>query len=141
MDKEEKLQEVIAHPQNLKDSALAHLVLCANLNAGVDVTVIVSGQVVAGQLVSGKEYAETIAGNLRSANASPELKDAMASFFDKLAHEYRSEDGHTIPLNFLHIKDPSYMKGDGGWTSVHGAIVRIPIEKVGGFSLGKDSQL
>ncbi|RFS80630.1 hypothetical protein D0U00_04375 [Leclercia adecarboxylata] len=141
MDKEEKLQEVIAHPQNLKDSALVHLVLCANLDAAVDVTVIVSGQVVAGKLVSGKEYAETVAGNLRSANASPELKDAIASFFDTLAHEYRSEDGHIIPLNFLHIKNPSYMKGDGAWTTVNGTIIRIPIEKVGGFSLGKDSNL
>ncbi|CAM6926206.1 Gas vesicle protein [Enterobacter asburiae] len=141
MEQEEKLQEVISYPQNMKDSALSHLVLCANLNAAVDVTLIIGGQVVAGQLVSGKEYAETMAGNLRSANASEDLKDAMASFFDSLAQEYRNEEGHSIPLNFLHIRNPAYLRGDGGWTNVQGTIVRIPIEKVSGFSLGKDSQL
>ncbi|MCE1957052.1 hypothetical protein LWT02_09410 [Enterobacter bugandensis] len=141
MDNEEKLQEVIAHPQNLKDSALSHLVLLANVGVGVDVTIIVGGQIVAGQLVSGKDYAETIATNLRKADVSDELKDAMASFFDDLANEYVSQEGRTIPLNFLHIRNPSYMKGDGGWTTVQGTIVRIPIEKVSGFSMGKDSQL
>jgi hypothetical protein len=141
MDKEEKLQEVIAHPQNLKDSALAHLVLLANVGLGVDVTIIVGGQIVAGQLVSGKDYAETIATNLRKSNVSDELKDAMASFFDDLANEYVSQEGRSIPLNFLHIRNPSYMKGDGGWTTVQGTIVRIAIEKVSGFSMGKDSKL
>lgn len=141
MGKEEKLQEVIAHPQNLKDSALSHLVLLANVGLGVDVTIIIDGQIVAGELVSGKEYSETVATNLRKSNVSDELKDVMASFFDDLAKEYRSEEGHSIPLNFLHIRDPSYMKGDGGWTTVQGTIVRIPIEKVSGFSMGKDSKL
>ncbi|HFK5734498.1 TPA: hypothetical protein ACG0DS_002041 [Enterobacter sichuanensis] len=141
MEQEDKLQEVISYPQNLKDSALSHLVLCANLNAGVDVTVIISGQVVAGQLVSGREYAETQANGFRTANGEETIKEVMASFFDSLANEYRNEEGHQIPLNFLHIKNPSYMQGNGAWTTVNGTILRIPIEKVGGFSIGKVSKL
>lgn len=141
MEQENQLQEVIAYSRDMKDSALAHLVICANLDVAVDVTLIIGGQVVAGQLVSGKKYAETMAGNLRTTNHSDEIKEEMASFFDNMAHEYRSEEGHSIPLNYLHIRNPSYMKGDGGWVSVQGSIVRIPIEKVCGFSFGKDSRL
>jgi len=141
MEQEDKIQEVISYTRNVKDSALVHLALCANLNAGLDITIIISGQVVAGQLISGKEYAETQAKSLRAANPEGTTGDVVASFYDALANEYRNEEGHEIPLNYLHIKTPSYMQGNGSWTTVNGTILRVPIEKVGGFSLGKDSRI
>jgi len=120
-----------------QDSALSHLVSCANLGAGMVVTLVVGGQVVAGELVSGKEYALSTAQAIRSVAGDENIKNPIATFFDQLAEDYRVDDQHEIPLNYLHIKDPSWMTGNGGWTSVKGTILRVHIAKVSGFSLGK----
>lgn len=137
MENEDKYQDVIVH--GMQDSALLHLVLCANLDVGIDVTILSEGQLVAGNLISGKRYAEETAAKLRAANADEGVKNVLAGFFDKLSDEYKHGENNTIPLNFLHIKDPSYMNGNGSWTTIHGAIVRIAIDKVTGFSLGSPS--
>ncbi|WP_241624550.1 hypothetical protein [Rosenbergiella epipactidis] len=121
----------------IQDDALVHLVFCANYGVGVGVTLIVGGQVIAGDLVSGQQYAEQAANNFRAAKAEEQVKDSLAKFFDNLAEDYRPDEATEIPLNYLHIKDPSYLSGDGHWVKFNGSIMRIFISNVDGFSQGK----
>lgn len=132
---ENDLSEVVSH--GIKDSSLMHLVLCANCGVGVDVTIVTGGQVIAGQLVSGKEYAEKTASIFRNADAEDNIKELLAKFFDDLAYDYRTGGDNQIPLNFLHIKNPAYMKGDGRWFTITDTILRVAIGKIEAFSPGK----
>ncbi len=136
MDNFEGMKEVITH--SMRDDALCHLVECANIGAGVDITVITGGQMITGTLVSGDEYSRTTASAIRSMQADDVLKNAIAKFFDDLALDYRKEEGHQIPLNYLHLKNPAYYTS-GKWQLFEGSIVRIHIEKVNGFTLGRFS--
>ena len=138
MEKEVSSQEithVVDH--GIQDESLAHLVFCANYGIEVGVTLIVGGQVIAGDLVSGQQYAEQAANSFRAANADEKVKDTLAKFFDNLAEDYRPYEATEIPLNYLHIKDPSYLRGNGNWVKFNGSIMRIFISKVDGFSQGK----
>jgi hypothetical protein len=132
---EKELSEVVSH--GIVDASIMHLVLCANFGVSVEVTIVTGGQVIAGELVSGKVYAEKTAANYRNANAAEEYKELLAKFFDDLALDYSAEDGNKIPLNYLHIKNPAYLKGDGNWLTINDAILRVAISKVDGFSPGK----
>ncbi len=78
------------------------------------VTLVVDGQVVAGELVSGQEYALFTAKAIRSVPGDESVTNSIARFFDDLAEDYRVDDDHVIPLNYLHIKDPSWMTGKCG---------------------------
>lgn len=132
---EKEMPEVVSH--GLVDASILHLVLCANCGIGVDVTIVTGGQVIAGELVSGKTYAETSAENYRNANAADEYRELLAKFFDDLALDYRTEDDNKVPLNYMHIKNPAYLKGDGGWFTITDSILRVAISKIDGFSPGK----
>lgn len=132
---ENDLSEVIS--RGIRDSSLMHLVHCANYGVGVDVTVVTGGQVIAGELVSGKEYAEKTASNYRSADAEDGIKESLAKFFDNLALDYQTDEDNQIPLNFLHIKNPAYMRGDGRWATITDSILRVAIDKVEAFAPGK----
>ncbi|AMO49371.1 hypothetical protein GA0061071_109111 [Kosakonia oryzendophytica] len=137
MENQREVPAAITPTISTQDSALSHLVSCANLGAGMVVTLVVDGQVVAGELVSGQEYALFTAKAIRSVPGDESVTNSIARFFDDLAEDYRVDDDHVIPLNYLHIKDPSWMTGNAGWTSVKGTILRVHIAKVSGFSLGK----
>lgn len=137
MENQREVPRAVTPTISTQDSALSHLVSCANFGAGMVVTLVVGGQVVAGELVSGQEYALFTAKTIRNVAGDAALKDTIAHFFDDLANDYRVEEGREIPLNYLHIKDPSWLIGNGGWSSVKGTILRIHIAKVSGFSLGK----
>lgn len=121
----------------IKDHSLMHLALCANWGLDSAVTIMIGGQVVAGILVSGQEYAEHTAKEFRDANSSEEVGNALANFYDELANDYRKEDGHEMPLNFIHIKDPAYLTGDGNWYTIRNSYLRVAIDKVAAFSNGK----
>ena len=132
---EKEMSEVLSH--GLVDASILHLALCANYGVGVDVTIVTGGQVIAGELVSGKIFAETTAANYRNANAAEEYRELLAKFFDDLALDYNTENGNKIPLNYIHIKNPAYLKGDGSWFTITDSIIRVDISKIDGFSPGK----
>ncbi|HBX3400961.1 TPA: hypothetical protein NO705_000878 [Klebsiella pneumoniae] len=140
MEDEKAITEVLAHSIGPKDAALCHLALCANYGVGTEVTIVVGGQLITGELVSGKEYAETTANAFRNANCDDSLKESLAGFFEELANDYSQEEGNTIPLNYVHLKDPAYLRGDGVWLTIKGAILRVHLEKVLGFTLGRSCE-
>lgn len=131
-------QVVISQTQ--KDNALCRLVYIANAGAGIGITLLVEGQVVYGDLMSGKDYCQEMYESLISANGPKEVNELMANGFKEMGEEYYStENLNGIPLNYLHLKNVAYLKGDGGMLIVNGSPLRVAIEKVSGFAVGRPS--
>nr|WP_160250663.1 hypothetical protein [Mixta theicola] len=121
-----------------RDPALCHLVYAANAGAVIGVTLLVEGQVISGDLISGKEYFRVIHDELSNFAESKEIATSIAELFSEIGEkQYSKEDLNTIPLNYLHLKNVAYLNGDGGHIPVIGLPYRISIEKVCGFSLGR----
>lgn len=130
------VNQVVSH--RMKDEALLHLVSCANIGAGVGITLLVNGQVVYGDLISGKQYCEQMYKKISSANGDPSLAEAIASYFKNLGEDaYTKEDNVDVPLNYLHLDKIAYLKGDGNQVNINGTMLRVRIEDVNGFSLGR----
>jgi len=129
-------KQVLSH--RMKDKALMHFVSCANIGAGVGITLLVNGQVVYGDLISGKEYCEQMYKKISSAKGDPLLAESIASYFNKLGENtYTKENNADVPLNYLHLEKVAYLKGDGHQVNMNGTLLRIRIEDVNGFSLGR----
>ncbi|QII37881.1 hypothetical protein G3M83_09320 [Rouxiella badensis] len=133
-DNETRKEEPV-YVSDQKDSSLCHLVICANHGWSVGVTILTYGQLITGQLVSGEQFLKKASSNIRSSKAGEDVINVIASHFDDLSNEYRIEEGHTIPVNYLHIQDPSYQTANG-WQKFVDTIVRIDIRAVNGFSIG-----
>ncbi|WP_010246545.1 hypothetical protein [Pantoea agglomerans] len=77
---------------------------------------------------------------LISANGPKEVNELIAIGFKEMGEEYYStEHLNEIPLNYLHLKNIAYLKGDGGTLIVNGSPLRVAIEKVSGFAVGRPS--
>lgn len=136
MEEKNEHQAVISHMQ--KDDALCHLVFMANGGISADVTLLVEGQVVSGSLISGKEFCQNSHDDLVRLSENKQVADLMGGFFKQMAEEdYSRQEMSQIPLNYLHLKDVSYFRGDGKHQTIEGSQLRISIEKVSGFSLGR----
>lgn len=144
MEKEEITSAVNSKqdiPQNITDSALLHLVNLANHEISIGVTLFLQGTVIYGDLMSGYEYCQQTASNIRSGggDSGTEVRELTASFYDELAKDYKTGGDNVIPLNFLHLKNPAHLRGDGSRMAVNGGLFRVAIDKVSGFSVGKPS--
>lgn len=138
MENDIELQEVIAHTKPRRDAVLKHFVLLANLGCGIDVTIVVDGQVIAGQLISGKEYCEEMYNSFVNVKNNRETGEVIGEYFLKLKDDvYTKENASEIPLNFLHLKKVGYLKGDGGFMNFNGALLRVSLDKVSAFSPGR----
>jgi len=138
MESSNEPQVVISQTQ--KDNALSRLVYIANAGAGIGITLLVEGQVVYGDLMSGKDYCREMYECLISANGPKEVNELIAIGFKEMGEEYYStEHLNEIPLNYLHLKNIAYLKGDGGTLIVNGSPLRVAIEKVSGFAVGRPS--
>lgn len=138
MEDSNEPQVVISQTQ--KDNALCRLVYIANAGAGIGITLMVEGQVVYGDLMSGKDYCQAMHDCLTSANGPVEINELMANGFKEMGEEYYStEHLNEIPLNYLHLRNVAYLKGDGGLLIVNGSPLRVAIEKVSAFAVGRPS--
>lgn len=132
-----ELQEVIAY--QTRDESLLGIVKIANLGAGIGITLLVEGQVVFGDLVSGKEYFEKISEKIKGADGSAEIADSISSMFLNFGESYYDQPINDIPQNYLHIKNYAFLKGDGYPVNFQDAYMRIAIEKISGFAIGRTS--
>ena len=138
MEEHEQLQEVIAHVSPKRDLALGNLVLAANMGASFSITLIVDGQLVFGDLISGEDYCDEMYKSFSNSNGDKTLGEAVGGFFMNIKRDfYTNEKKADAPLNFIHLKNVSYMKGDGGLISMPGAILRVCVDKVSAFSVGR----
>ncbi len=138
-DFNEEPETVYAHL--IKDSALVHLVSVANAGASYSISVIVDGQVIYGDLISGKAYCERMYESFLSANGDKGLSEAIGSFFKFLGEDaYTKDDYSEIPVNYLHLENYALMRSDGGMVDVQGSLLRVAIDRVSAFSLGRPSK-
>ncbi|CND92194.1 Uncharacterised protein [Yersinia rohdei] len=131
---ESKIQEVIS--LKTRDSDLLYLVRMANFGVGVGVTLFSKGTIITGTLMSGKEYYETVASKLSEAG---EFGAVLAEYYTHKAKElYTPSDDadKEMPLNFLHLKESSFFKGDGGLLKMQNSVLRIKIEEIDGHYVG-----
>lgn len=127
--------------QLIKDSALEHLVSVANFGRSFSVSLIVDGQVVFGDLISGKAYCEKMYEVFASAKGDKGVNEAIGSFFKVLGERaYEQKNPADIPLNYLHLDNYALMRADGGTVDVQGALLRVAIDRVSAFSLGRPSK-
>lgn len=128
-------QDVIAY--GVKDSALIDIVRMANIGAGLGITLVVEGQVIFGDLISGKNYFEILSQKMLSAGGSPELAKVISNEFAHFGDEHYGVDAGDMPLNYLHIKNYAFLKGDGYPVNYPDTVMRISIEKVSGYAIGR----
>ncbi|HDL7084417.1 TPA: gas vesicle protein [Yersinia enterocolitica] len=128
------LEEVIT--RKTKDQDLMYLVRMANFGVGVGVTLFSKGTIITGTLMSGKEYYETVASKLSEVG---EFGAVLAEYYTHKAKElYTPSDDadKEMPLNFLHLKESSFFKGDGGLLKMQNSVLRIKIEEIDGHYIG-----
>jgi hypothetical protein len=126
------------YAQLIKDSALEHLAAVANIGASFSVSVIVDGQIIYGDLISGKAYCEKMYKNFVSSSGDEGVNEAIGSFFKQLGENvYTKEKNSDIPTNYLHLDNYAIMRSDGGVVDVQGALLRVAIDRVSAFSLGR----
>lgn len=125
----------------IKDSALVHLVSVANAGASFSISIVVDGKVIYGDLISGKAYCERMYESFLSASGDKGLSEAVGSYFKILGEDVYTKDNYSdIPVNFLHLDNYAFMRGDGGTVDVNGSLLRVAIERVSAFSLGRPSK-
>ncbi|GAT69861.1 hypothetical protein HS048_18195 [Planomonospora sp. ID91781] len=116
------------------DAALQTLVdVVTHTQAGISITVTVSGATITGVLVSAEEFAANVAQQISRAHdfASEDVK-GFNLLFEHLGEAARGE--------FLHLRDAQLAtgveppQGEGGWW-------RVRIADVGGWSCGRVSTL
>lgn len=132
------MQEVIAHTKPVGDAALNHLVSVANVGAGLSLTLVVDGQVIFGDLISGTDYCDEMYNSFANNNSDQALGEAVGHFFLELKARFYEKENHTdIPTNFIHLKNVAYLKADGEQLTVSGSILRVMLDKVSAFAVGR----
>lgn len=122
----------------VKDQALCTLVKAANAGAEFGVTLVFDGQVVSGDLISGKAYCEAMNEYFLSSSGSKEVLGFLAGYFQEMGeNSYTKDDLGDIPLNYLHLKNSAFLKGDGSFLATSGAFFRVAIDRVTAFTPGR----
>lgn len=128
-------------------SVFANLV--NHTEVGVGLTLLVGGTLISGTLISGKKYYAAL--QERFSSYSPDsygsvLKEHFSNCYEVYAPENITEGSDTadanqteIPLNFIHLEDVSLQGGNGGFTAINGALLRLKIEEIDGHIFGTTS--
>jgi hypothetical protein len=139
MDNQEMISEVIAH--RVKDESLLDVVNLANMGVGLGITLLVEGQVIVGDLISGKAYFEKLAAKMLTSTGGEEIASIVSKMFGDFGKEHYDKDSKDVPLNYLHLENYAFLKGDGSLMNVSSSLMRICIEKISGYAIGKPTYL
>lgn len=136
MYQQQEITPVLAH--GLKDEALMHVVSIVNKGAVIPVTIVLEGQTIFGKLISGKEYCDSMISAINGSGWEKDLIDQVNEFFEgaKEAH-YAIDKTDGVPRYFLHLKEYGILKGDGFPLVIDDSFLRVPIDRVSAFALGK----
>lgn len=113
---------------------------------GVSLTVLVSGATVEGELINAKKFfeleREALAANARFKNVSEDSQPLVMELFDTVLsvpdQNELPEAVQDLPRRFIHLSNVS-ITGAGFTAGIPGTKnrLRIPIEKVSGWALGR----
>ncbi|UXO69973.1 hypothetical protein [Pantoea dispersa] len=136
MYNQEDLNPVLAH--DLKDETLMKLVTVSGEGAKISVTLIVEGLVVYGDIISGGVYCDEMLKKLNQDAGDPKPIGALREYFQSLKDSFYSEsDGSRIKPFYLHLENYSFLTGNGNRLISENDILRVSIQKVSAFSLGR----
>lgn len=131
-------------PVTQSDWFLQSLVNMVNINdLEFGITLQVSGLLVSGNLVGGKEYFEGFAEDFSSSFTNePEVAENIKSSFAQYGEIYEKKDGEEIPPpQYIHLKDTRFFNTSGNPIPGNkGVWWRGRISEVGGFTLGSLSR-
>ncbi|AUW08861.1 hypothetical protein [Klebsiella michiganensis] len=141
MDSKVEMQPVIA--RKLRDKDIGHYVDMANVaDAGAYITIFTKCGVITGKIISGKKYYESIEKSY-STYQQGTYGAITYQYFQNAKKNYTEEadwvedEGASYPLNFMHLEDVSIMVGTGEWRGFSNGLLRIKIEEIDGYMLGK----
>lgn len=130
---QKSIEEVIS--RSIYDRDLEYLAdLVDKLDIDIAVTLMVKGLLVSGMLVSGKKYYSQVSEHLQS---SGDAAKAISQYFSERATSFDAEKSEGAELNFLNLINISFLKGDGQMGDINGARLRLKIEEIDGYILGK----
>ncbi|WP_136604651.1 gas vesicle accessory protein GvpU [Paenibacillus dokdonensis] len=113
-----------------KDFTLGNLSRMANAGLIIGITLTVGGNIVSGNMISGKEYMESIADTLENIN---EQGDTLATLYRSYSSNIYDGSDESERVEFVHLKDAIIFQGTvrhqvGLW--------RGRINAVDGYSFG-----
>ncbi|MCU6674660.1 gas vesicle accessory protein GvpU [Leclercia adecarboxylata] len=130
-----EIREVIS--RSIYDNDLGFLAeLIEKLDIEIGITLMVKGLLVSGMLVSGKKYYTQVSEQLQS---SGEAAKAISQYFSAKAENFGIEKPEEAEFNFLNLINIAFLKGDGQMGEVNGGRLRLKLEEVDGYILGKPS--
>ncbi|KAF6561971.1 hypothetical protein G9G63_20170 [Paenibacillus sp. EKM202P] len=114
-----------------KDFTLENLVRIVNAGLIIGITLTVGGNIITGNMISGKEYMNSITETFENIN---EQGETLASMYRSYANTiYASEDASEWDVEFLHLKDAIILQGT---TRLEVDLWRGKINAVDGYSFG-----
>lgn len=129
------LEEVIA--SKVSDNVILNIVNMVNYGqVNLDMTLFCKGTVIAGDVISGKEYFTTMAESLseRSSQVSQFYTGVCNEFYEAKASDY-----DPIPLNYIHLKNVSVKGGNTSFAPFEGGLLRMRIDEIDGHMIGRAS--
>jgi hypothetical protein len=138
MANDEIIEAVIVGNLTDQDWFLQRLVNIVEGGVSFDITLNVSGNIVSGALIGGKQYFKLLGESFASGLGDNEAADSLKATFIKKGEEIYDENTKDIhEPNYLHLKDAKFFVGGGGIPSNKGVLWRGRISEISGFSLGK----
>lgn len=134
-------REIIKLPESLdNDLLLEFLVRIADSEtAGLGITLLISGKLLSGQLISAKKYYSLTKDSIKKHSTDTRLSNfldkALFDPFEKALPKGFSEVMKS-PVLFLHLADPIIME-DGRSRKIEGTTLRLRMDSVQGFFFGE----
>lgn len=127
----------VTHAMKSKDATVTYRASIANLGTGVSITLFLSGVVVTGNLISGKQYYESIASDIKGSGG--ESAEIIAKYFSEVGEAVYglNDEADAPPTNFIHLNEVSLLKGDGNMFNFSNGLLRVKIEEIDGIIIGR----
>lgn len=126
---DENVQEVIT--SKVRDNVILNIVHLVNVEAviNVDLTLFCKGLVIAGDVISGKEYCSSMAASLDGKSAH------LQKLYIDIGEKFYSQD--EPPLNYIHLKNVVVKGADQNLTPFKNGLLRMRIDEIDAHMVGR----
>lgn len=135
----EDAQEVIA--SKVRDNVILNLVNMVNIDSvSVGITIFCKGTIISGDVISGKEYFESMAEAVQSMHSTQSKKEELSALYLEISRDIYSvnaEQNTHIPLNYMHMKNVVVKGTNESFTTFIGSMLRVRIDEIDGHMIGR----
>ena len=141
MESDKNLEAVVSVKP--RDADLLFFVDIANkYEVEMGVTLLIKGVWISGEIISGKTYYESLVKSFGPYQEGS-LVESIADYFKGTAKVFytkpEDQDDCSIPNNFMHLKNITQNNGSGSMAKMNNAFLRVKIEEIDGYILGKST--